>query len=384
MPKKGTVALRLLQGNVSEWGIQNKGVEMGAGNLLKSLIAGTLAAMFMVGCGTQERQAASVPQVQAQQEQQNSIIGGKEVESANWISKTVVFLVMVIDEKTEGTCTGVLVDRNLVLTAAHCVHGVLPKNIFIAFDTKPLENAEALAKSGKLTRAEATTIHPNYRDGKSNIINTIIGAYVQNGDLAVVKLAKNAPSDWVVSKLSPSFVDISQNDLIAAGYGKTISDATVEDNTTGILRTTTLRGLLPASAEKANTHFKGILQEITTSSENKFTDEQKSALNDIIQLPTYFPNDPKSDYLFVDQTGGSGICSGDSGSAAFARVNGENMIIGIASSVGKVDKGSMICSFVGNYTNTLVYKSWLEKTFASMKSAPAPAPAAVANRNAVN
>ena len=341
---------------------------------LTNTILWTLALSIFVGCTDQAEHKASV----SMPGNQGSIIGGTNVEESNWLAKTAVFMLMEqvdpsdITKVVQSSCTGVMVDKNIVLTAAHCVQGVESQHTYIFFSQDPLSKVEDLVKSGKVVMGQETRIHPNYNKEPGNIIQVILGPYFQNGDLALVKINGSAPADWNISNLSAAYVDTSVTDLIAAGFGKTISDVESQDPAPTLLRTTNLRWPTPENEKKSNDFLRGVLNEILNNPEVKFTDEEKQSLNEMIALETYFPKDPQADYVFVDQNQGKGICQGDSGGAAFAEVNGQRLVIGVASHVENLFDAKMACSYFGAYTNVLPYREWIDTNYKEMKAPDAP------------
>ncbi|MEN0059113.1 MAG: trypsin-like serine protease, partial [Bdellovibrio sp.] len=62
----------------------------------------------------------------------------------------------------------------------------------------------------------------------------------------------------------------------------------------------------------------------------------------------------------VDQSQGSGICSGDSGGPAFIEVNGKQYVWGVASRVGNYQEPDKYCSGVGVHGNVTAVKGYVD------------------------
>ncbi len=343
---------------------------------LKKTTMWALTLSMLVSCTNQAEKSSLIPGQDRQA--QGSIIGGAGVDEKNRLSKTAVFLLMEQADPQDATkvlqssCTGVMIDRDVVLTAAHCVLGIEAKNTYVFFSQDPVKNIEELAKSGKITLAQEIRIHPNFTMDQGNIIRSILRPYMLNGDVALIKIFGMAPADWNISELSSTYIDVSTRDLIAAGFGKTVSDIESQDPAPTILRTTNLRWPLAENEKKSNDVFRATINEILNNPALTLSEEEKKELNEILLLETYFPKHPQADYIFVDQTQGKGICQGDSGGAAFVEVEGDLVVVGLASHVENLFDAKLLCSYFGAYTNVLPYREWIESNYKELKAPLAP------------
>lgn len=328
--------------------------------------------LFAVVFGCTNNQGTEPMAAVSSQSDQN-IIGGESVKLDTWLSNTAVFMLMENENKGHSSCTAFLVDEDVVLTAAHCVHGAT-YNTVVIFSPDPFANPESLSAAGKAIRIEKIRIHPKYIAEETDLFEQILSTFspqFRHGDLALVKLERKAPADWNIVNLSGTFIDADHTDIVAAGFGR-ISDTT-EQRADTVLRTVTLRGLLPETKNKSNEKIREILAELlkemnSLGEKNPLSKEQKKQIDDLSNLENYFPSEIESDFLYVDQSAGKGVCSGDSGGAAFAQVKGQDVVVGIASRVGNLADSKHYCSSFGSYTNPIVYRNWLDKTFNEMKS----------------
>lgn len=193
-----------------------------------------------------------------------AIIGGKVVPASDRTARHVVGLVA----GKFGSCTGTLIDKNIVITAAHCIPPNI-KTLYIVFST----NLNT-ANSGNSRPAIAALTPPSW--GKNLIGNKC--------DIALVKFYGDPPSGYLPASILTDSRYIATNSLtLLAGFGM--------DN-----------GITNSGA--------GELRETMT----------------ILTNPKY--NETEA---LLDQTIGRGTCEGDSGGPAFIVANGYYFIWGITS-----------------------------------------------------
>lgn len=136
------------------------------------------------------------------QEDQAGIIGGRKVKKNSLIFKHTV---AIYDSKKHSTCSGTLISRYAVLTAAHCIPDDTSK-MFVVFATK-MRNAST-AEKRKVAKAVR---HPEY--------NTDV-ASLNSNDLGVIFLESEAPNTHLSADLLTNFDLVKEKArLKVAGYG---------------------------------------------------------------------------------------------------------------------------------------------------------------------
>jgi len=262
------------------------------------------------------------------------IVGGKKVDASSPLAHSLVLLLMKTSDGTIN-CTGTLVSQDVVLTAAHCVAGVLkdPSHLMkIIFSTEP----QCAAHRGQ-----------NLSQGSVEAVRVPLNWFKSNhelSDLALVKLTAAAPAEYSPLPLAKNFPEISVHQAVTvAGYGKTTKDYDAIDPQPLALRVTQVYSLNAS------------LKEILLQSLRKRDPNSTLNAEDI-------RNTDDKENLFFDQSEGHGICAGDSGAPALIESGNQMQIIGVASAVENPLDSTSKCSLLGVHTNVVHYQSWLNET----------------------
>ena len=227
-----------------------------------------------------------------------NIIDGVLISKANTFSKHTVGLYNI---KHDSVCTGVIIEENLILTAAHCVSETPAEKVEIIFGNKILDSEITKFKALKLI------VHENYN--LALIIN----------DVALVRLPKAVPAGFSPIDIESSRqLNLTKGDKVTAiGYGVT---------GTGFF----------SIGSRGTLHM------------GKISIENYGVQNALVA---------------IDQSIGSAICFGDSGGPTFTEIEGRVVLVGISSFVNSVKlKKKYICSDKAFLSNPNFFYSWIQES----------------------
>jgi secreted trypsin-like serine protease len=224
--------------------------------------------------------------------------------------------VVLITGSVGTFCSGVVIARDLILTAAQCINPAANYKI-IGFDAPTHLTPKALKS------VSSTIVHPDW--DPTSILRHRVSA-----DVALLKLAAPLPPAYMPVALADSQKVTDGSQVIVAGYGVTVIGNV---RTGGTLR----------AAHLLVTGKPGTLQ---------------------IRLA-----DPNT----KGELAGLGACSGDSGGPVFDTSDGRLAVIGMISwSTGPaLSEG---CGGLTGVTPIFRYRDWIVKTAVEMGSAPIMAP----------
>lgn len=248
------------------------------------------------------------------------IVGGMTLESGNALSSSTVLIITVDYKDQTSICTGTLIAKDKVLTAAHCTNQYGGKSA-IAFSNNVKCVSDAPKRTLRLVEKQA--VHPNYRYSGDAIENS-------SSDIAVLKFAGDLPAGYQVRNLPSSTYRINPADgLVMTGYGKTDEDAS---DSSGILRFTRAGG--------------------NRLSKSYYSAEKKMTVN--------------LSGVHVLEQNYNGVCSGDSGGPLYTYANGQLTLIGIVSA--GIDNNATrytykprVCHGVSVFADVLSQLSWIER-----------------------
>ncbi len=225
----------------------------------------------------------------------SQIIGGSKIKEETTFSKHTVG---IFNHHLNMMCTASIIEKDLVLTAAHCVEGSAADKIDVVFGTSIERNSKVRYK------AHATLIHSGYVNSKELIDN----------DVALIRLKKPVPAPYEALDLEEgrSLTLKAQEKITALGYG--------------MARTGLFSG-------------KGVLR-ITE-----------------IAIKDYETN---GKWVVLDQRQGTGICFGDSGGPSFTLVNGKAVLVGVTSFVSVAEEGQKPdCKYLAALSNPNYFYDWI-------------------------
>lgn len=242
-----------------------------------------------------------------------SIIGGVQVAKEDAIAQSTVAIVVIAknqqDQDVQFICTGSLLEKNIILTAAHCLPNsdLKEAHMLVAFQTD----------LKKLTQADIYpvidfAIHPSY--GKVDEMGR--GAR----DIALIKILGEAPKGYVPAKFLEDESILKRGTVVTlAGYGLNKTDG-VNTESDDTLRKT-----------------------------------------DVLVYDEFGPTE-----LVLDQTQGKGACHGDSGGPALVEVAGVQYVWGVTSR-GIGQNGVDDCSLVSIYTKVKAESEFITEALAKLK-----------------
>lgn len=178
----------------------------------QGILLALLTTTSIVGCNRSEVSGNFSPTENTKQ-----IIGGTVVPESEDISN---YIVAVHDAFTGELCTGTLLTRNIVITAAHCI-GLFKEDMYVFYGNT------LSALSGKF-EVDKIEVSPYWDGNKDNDKDT--------GDVALVHFIGTLPSNYRPALIMNKPV-VNGATLTVAGYGVTESKSS---EGVGILRKTQL------------------------------------------------------------------------------------------------------------------------------------------------
>lgn len=246
-----------------------------------------------------------------------AIIGGQETPKEHMTSR---YLALIHDKLTDSYCTAMLIRKNVLLTAGHCIKSS-PDQLTVAFGNRPLAGQYVMRQAAKVL------VHPEYKNHNVN-----------RNDIALVVLKENAPAGYEPLAIpNESFKFEPGMKFTASGYGRI----------TGILDPT-----------GRDTQGSGYLRHVELEVEI-FSDDENQ--------------------FYVDQSEGKGICNGDSGGPAMMRYKGRDYAVGVASAISWLVPGELsdqakkeylekqnVCAHKSIYISVKQYREWINESIRSL------------------
>jgi len=239
------------------------------------------------------------------------IIGGEAPAPKDPVRKSTVG---VFDPSPDGRggslCTGSLIRKDMVVTAAHCIQPGGPKPVVIFGDD--MRSPVAIRRE-----SQSIAVNPKWQ--------TNAGRGMDQGDIALIKMRGDAPKGYsrVPSIASESDID-SVKSVTIAGYG--VSNALTHEGAGRLRR-----------------------------ADVGMADVRKGASE-----------------MILDQRHGRGACHGDSGGPAFVKKGGRIALAGVTNR-SYPNSAPDDCAHQSVYTKVPAYRNWIRSSEKKMDSAtPVP------------
>lgn len=273
---------------------------------MKNVLTALILLLTLSACSERPLQYGDIIANPKDKSEGTGIVGGTDVEPTNFHIEHTVLITGKYSSGENYSCTGTLIDYDIILTAAHCIGK--QETMKITFGENPIED-------GPIDIFKARTLMPHMKYNKTSEIRN---------DIALIQLESTAPENFY-----PALLPFDSKESVRDFKSITVYGF-------GITSGVTING-------KLNKKSLGVMR--TTSLE--VTSKSKSG-----------------DVFAVNQTEGKGICVGDSGGPAFVR---ENIVVGVISRGitddpnNPAEADNDICNYESVLTSVAYYQDWILK-----------------------
>jgi len=242
----------------------------------------------------------------------DKVYDGQVIDASSLITHSVVPIAGKTFDKSDFSCTGIVLSPSVILTAAHCVTD--PKGAAKGYTLTPdlLSVYDFFTPGVKQIYAESVIVNPGYiKSLKVLGTQTGIDPAFDGNDMALIKLKENLPADYKPVQINKDVNSIFKEQLSIAGFG--LHSLKPSDGLDGDLRA----GPITVNAtDKSADHLV-----VTMNEDNKPTE---------IHVSGEAANTNYSRILqFTKHDKNASICHGDSGGPLYYEKNGKINLVAI-------------------------------------------------------
>ncbi len=269
-----------------------------------------------------------------------SIIGGALVKKDSRLAKSTVG---IYDAANGGVCTGILLENNIIVTAAHCVQEDVSET-FVVFSPDMeslLSDYNKLRKSPLTRRASAGVVNDKYK-----LIAELEQPNDPTHDIALLKFNGTTPKGYMPANILEDASLLKEGSpTLVAGYGV---------NTDNLIELD-VKEINPEDLQKLVDDDVVFCDFDSTTKETRCVMEEldgPAVLKSTTVNIGSFPNAYEAILLHDKE---HGPCSGDSGGPAFIKVGTNYFVWGLTS------RSELGCATHSTYTNLVSYSAWIKK-----------------------